>query len=116
EDRAEQLGGRRLAVRAGDADEPRQQQPVAELDLAPDRNAASLCLDDEWRLAWHARALDEQLGAVEEREVLVAPELTVDGGHLHSAPSERRDRRLARAREPEHEHPLRQLAQRNPGK
>src|SRR4029077_919010 len=35
EDRAEQLGGRRLAVRARDADESRLQQPVAELDLAP---------------------------------------------------------------------------------
>src|SRR5439155_24825806 len=41
---AEELAGRRLAVRPGYADEPWPQQPVAELDLAPDRNAALLGL------------------------------------------------------------------------
>jgi hypothetical protein len=42
EDRAEQLGRRRLPVRAGDADQARarRQQPVAELDLAPDGDVA----------------------------------------------------------------------------
>ena len=116
EDRAEQLGGRCLAVRAGDADEPRLQQPVAELDLAPDRDASPLGLGDERRLTRHTGALDEQLGAVEQREVAVVPKLAINGRHLQPAPRQRRDRPLPGAREPEHEHPLRQRAQRNPGK
>ena len=116
EDRAEQLGGRRLAVRAGHADEPRLQQAVAELDLAPDRHASALGLGDERRLARDAGALDQHLDPVEQREVAVVAELAVGRGHLHPAPLERRDRRLAGAREPEHEHPLRQRAQRNPVK
>ena len=64
--RAEELAGRGLAVRAGDAEEPRVEEPVAELDLAPDRDASVLGLGDEERLPRHARALDQQLDAFEQ--------------------------------------------------
>ena len=40
EDRAEQLGRRRLAVRAGDAEDRVREEPRAELDLAPHGDAA----------------------------------------------------------------------------
>ena len=52
EDRAEQLGRRRLAVRPRDADRARRrrEQPVAELDLAPERDAARARAGDERRL------------------------------------------------------------------
>src|SRR5581483_859457 len=110
EDRAEQLGRRRLAVRAGDADEARaREQAEAELDLAPDRDPARASGGDERRLARHARALDEEADAVEEREVAVVPELPVGGDDVHPAPLERGARGLARAREPEDEHARRQL-------
>ena len=113
---AEQLRGRRLAVRAGDADEPRLEQPVAELDLAPDRHASALGLRHERRLARNPGALHQQLGPVEQSEVAVVAELAVGADDLHPAPLERRRRRLPRPSEPEHEHPLRQHAQRNPVK
>ena len=57
EDRAEQLRGGRLAVRARDADEPRAgQKPEPELDLGPHRDAAVVRRDHEGRFARDARA------------------------------------------------------------
>ncbi len=58
-DRAEQLGRRRLAVRAGHRDERALDEPPAELELAVDRHAAPARLGDHRRLARHARALDD---------------------------------------------------------
>ena len=67
EDRTQELDRGRLAVRARDADDRgRAEQPIPELDLAPDRNPSAPRLPDERRLARHSRALDEQLDAVEE--------------------------------------------------
>ena len=72
EDRAEQLGRRRLPVRAGDADQVRAggQQPIAELDLAPDGDAARAGAGDERRLGRYARALDHQFHPLEQRLLL----------------------------------------------
>ena len=72
EDRAQQLGRRRLAVGAGDADETcaRRQQPVAELDLAPDRDAVRVRAGDERRLRRHSRTLDQQIHPFEQRLLL----------------------------------------------
>ena len=76
EDLAEQLGRRRLALRAGDADErTRREQAPAELDLRPDRDAASSRLDDERPLARHARVLDDELDAVEQPQIVLVAEL-----------------------------------------
>jgi hypothetical protein len=100
-DCAQQLGGGRLPVRSGDAHEARPQQPVAELDLAPDRELAALGLSHQRRLARHARALHEQLDAVQQGELAVVAELAVGAHDLHSAPLERGRGRLPRAREPE---------------
>ena len=47
EDRPQQLRGGRLPVRAGDADDRPLQVARGELDLAPHRDAALACLDDE---------------------------------------------------------------------
>ncbi len=56
EDRSEQLRRRRLAVRAGDADEAcLREQPVAQLDLRPHLDPALVGCRDERRLAWDAR-------------------------------------------------------------
>ena len=63
-----------------------------------------------------SEVLREGVRLVQEREIAVVPERAVGRGDLHSAPLERRDRRLAGAREPEDEHLLRQSAQRNPVK
>jgi hypothetical protein len=95
---AEELARRRLPVRAGDADEPGAQQPRAELDLAPYGDARG---GDERVLARHAGALDDELDAVEEREVGVVPERAVRADDLHPAPLERRRRRRAGAGEAE---------------
>src|SRR5207248_3713792 len=64
--RAQELASRRLSVRAGDADQLRLQEAKAELDLAPDRDATSLGLDNERRLARDPGALDQYLHAVEQ--------------------------------------------------
>src|SRR5207244_1514990 len=104
EDRAEELARGRLAVRAGDAEELRAaEEPVAELDLAPDGDPARAGGRDERVLARDARALDEEADAVEEREVVVVPELPVGTDDLDAAALERRRRGRARARKPEHE-------------
>ena len=72
EDRAEQLGRRRLPIRAGDADEarPARQQSIAELDLAPDRDSARVRGCDERRLRRNARALHQQIYPFEQRLLL----------------------------------------------
>ena len=106
---AEQLAGGRLAVRPRYAEDPGRQQAVAELDLAPDRYPAALGLGDERNLAWNSGALDEHVGAVEQRQVAVVPELTVGANDVHSAPLQRRRGRLPRAREPEHKRLSRQV-------
>jgi hypothetical protein len=108
EDRAEELGGRRLAVGAGDPDELRAaEEPVAELDLAPDGDAAAARFDDERVLARDAGALDEEADAVEEREVVIVPELAVGADDIDAAGFERIRRRRAGARQPEYEDSLR---------
>jgi hypothetical protein len=87
EDRAEQLARGRLAVRAGDADEPgpRRQQAVAELDLGPDRDAALARDRHERALAGDARALHEHVDAVEQAQVELVAERAVDGDRLVAA-------------------------------
>ncbi len=65
EHRAEQLARRRLAVGAGDADQPGRQQPVAELDLAPNRDLARASSRHERGSSRHARALDDEFDIIE---------------------------------------------------
>ena len=74
---AEQRGRRRLAVRAGDADEAVSEQAGAELDLGDHLDAASAGGGDRRRVARHARALDDEPDAVEQR---VAPRAQLDVG------------------------------------
>ena len=102
---AEQLAGRRLAVRARDAEQSRTQEPVRELDLAPDLDPAPLGFRHERSLPRDARALYEHVDAVEQAEVTVVPELPVGREHLHPAPRECRNRSLSGPSEPEHERP-----------
>src|SRR6476661_2470497 len=47
--------------------------------------------------ARHAGALDQHVGALEERDVLVVPQLTVDGHDLDAVPIEQCSRGLPRA-------------------
>ena len=62
QDRGEQLRRRRLSVRAGYTDQQiAVEEPVAELDLAPDRDRMRTRGHDERRLGRHARALDDEL-------------------------------------------------------
>ena len=71
QDRAEQLGRRRLPVRAGHADQRvAVQQPVAELDLAPDRDAARTRSRGERRLGRHPGALHDELDTLQQRLLL----------------------------------------------
>ena len=106
EDRAEQLGRRRLAVRAGDADELDAEQPEAELDLAPDGDPARPRDADEQLAAGHPRALHEHVHVVEQAGVAVVSERAVGPHDLHPAPLEQGGGALAGARHPEHERPL----------
>ena len=107
EDGAEELARRRLAVRAGDADDrPLGVEPVAELDFAPNRDAPPARRLDEPPLSGNAGALDQHLDPVEQREVVLVSEQPVDANHLDAAPLERRRRRLARPREAVDERPL----------
>jgi hypothetical protein len=81
EDRAEKRRRRRLAVRAGDADElrPARSEPVVpELDLGPDRYPALARRDDERPVAGNAGCLDEHVDPVQQREVLLVAERPVD--------------------------------------
>src|SRR6185436_7452127 len=79
EHRAEQLARRRLAVRAGDADEWVPQQAKAKLDLAPDRDPTRPCSRRQGRFPGHARALDQQLDAVQQAFLLI-PRVDFDAG------------------------------------
>jgi hypothetical protein len=65
EHRAEKLARRRLAVGAGDADQAAGQEPVAELDLAPDRDLARASSRQERGISRHARALDDEFDIIE---------------------------------------------------
>ena len=51
---------------------------VTELDLGPDRDPALARRDDERTVARHTRRLDQDVDAVEEREVLLVAERPVD--------------------------------------
>ena len=89
EDRAEQLGRRRLPVRARDADQRvAGEQPVAELDLAPDRDAARTRSRGERRRSRHARALDDELDTLEQR-LLLRSETNFDAGRRRACPRRR---------------------------
>ena len=103
EDRAQELGRRRLAVRAGDADEVDAEQPVAELDLAPDRDPARPRDADEQLARRDARALHEHVHVVEQAGVAVVPERPIGPHDLHPAPLEQVGGALPGARHPEHE-------------
>ena len=105
EHRAEQLGRRRLPVRAGDADERvrQQREPRARSRSRPGSHARAR--RHERRLARHAGALDEHVDAVEQAEVGVVAERPVGRDDLHAARLERRLRRPPGARQPEHERP-----------
>jgi hypothetical protein len=59
--RAEQLGRRRLAVRAGHAENRVPKESGAELDLAPDGNGEGSSPRDERRLPRNARALHDEI-------------------------------------------------------
>ena len=79
------------------------EQPVAELDLAPDRDAPRLA--PRPRAATRAGTpglFDEHVYAVEQAELASrCPQLAVGRDDVHPAPREREHRRLPRAREPE---------------
>ena len=57
---------------------PAGQQPPAELDLRPDRDAALARRLDERLLARHARRLHDEVDAVEQATVVLVPERPVD--------------------------------------
>ncbi len=101
---AEQLRRRRLAVRARDGeDRASGQQPEPELDLAPDRDAALARGLHERRLTRHAGALHEDVRPVEQRRIRVVAERPIGADDLHPARLEHRARRLAGARQAEHD-------------
>src|SRR5690242_2644783 len=79
EDRAEKLARRGLPVRAGHTDEGIGQEAEAELDLAPDLNAAGTRGRGQRRLTRHAGALDEQVDSLEQ-PILLRPEPDFDTG------------------------------------
>src|SRR6185295_17933413 len=124
EHRTEQLARRRLAVRAGDTDERVPQQAKAELDLAPDRDPTRPCSRRQRRFPGHARALDQQLDAVQQAFLLI-PQVNFDAGlgkpagldvgrpvggdRRHATPGQRERGGLAGAGEPQHERPAREL-------
>ncbi len=99
------------------------QQPVAELDLAPDRHAGGSRSRDRRRLGRHARALDQHVHV--PHCSLVAPDAhfdargdkpahvdrlrAVDCEHLDPEPCQGQSRRLARSRQAHHERSPRQL-------
>jgi hypothetical protein len=101
-DVAEQLGGRRLAVRAGHRDELVGQQPPAELELAEHRHAARPRPRDDGRLARHAGRLDDGARARQLREpVRLDVRLDVVGDQRRRGAVDHDDRlpaRLQRAR------------------
>ena len=121
---AEKGGGRRLAVRPGHAEDRRRQQPAAELDLAPDRNAALAGGGDEGCLRRHPGALDQDVDSLQQRGLLgsevdfdaglgeppgIGLRRAVDGHDAVAVPRERQRRSPAGPRQPDHEvgHPTR---------
>ena len=109
EHRAEQLGRRRLAVRARHADDRVREQPRRQLDLAPDGDPTLARRHDERRFARNAGALDQHVDAVEQGEILVVAERPVRRRRPPSHPPRARPARPARAREAEDERPLQSL-------
>jgi hypothetical protein len=120
-DRAEQLGGGGLAVRAGHRHEAVRQQPPGQLQLAEHRHAALPRCRDHGRLVRHARALDHELGAVEQVQSVDAQvgvdvvrhlrRAGVHGDHL-SVLAEHAGGRRAGPRQPDHE--VRPVGKRRP--
>ena len=124
QDRAEQLRRRRLSVRSGDPDQRvAVEQPVAELDLAPDRDAARAGSRGERRRGRHSGALHDELDTLQQRLLLrsgtnfdarlgeparVGVGRPVGRDDLDPAPRERERRRLPGPREPDHERAPRQ--------
>ena len=122
EDLAQELAGRRLAVRPGDPEERVRQEARAELDLAPDGHAPRARGGHEGYLARDTGALDQQVHVVDERGVLRAQDdfdavlakppgvqlvVPVDADDPDAAARERERRSLARAGQAEDEGPLR---------
>ena len=64
QDGAGQLGGRRLAVRAGDGDRRRVEEAIGELELAPDGHPARQRRPHDRALVGHPRALHQQVDAL----------------------------------------------------
>src|SRR4029453_13149623 len=87
---------------------PPGQEPISELDLAPDLDSPRPRLDHELVLSGNAGALDDDIDVVEQAEVVVVPERTVDSDHVDTARRERGGRGLSRAGEAEYEHTVRQ--------
>src|SRR6476660_3531038 len=100
------------------------EQAKAELDLAPDRDPARPCSRCQGRFPGHARALDQQLDAVQQAFLLI-PRVDFDAGfgkpagldvgrpvggdRRHATPGQRERGGLAGAGEPQHERPARKL-------
>ena len=118
EDLAEQLGRRRLAVRAGDAQDRIAEQPRAELDLAPHGNAMLARSGDDRRLRRNPGAFHEHVHGLDQRGVVRAEShfyalgakpprvqllVAVDRGDRHAAPDQREGGRLPGAGEPHDE-------------
>src|SRR5262249_23499924 len=105
EDRSEQLRRRRLAVRAGNPDEPRvlRQQAPRDLDLRVDGYAALPRDRDERSLAGHAGALDENVDSVEQFELELVAERAVDEYDVITLLVQTAGDGLAGAREPVHQ-------------
>ncbi len=130
EDRTEELGCRRLPVRAGHAQDGVRQQARAELDLAPDGHIALAGGLDELRVLRHSRALDDELNLVQDSKVVLAASHldarvreslgvhlgAIDADHLDRPPSQCERSRPPGAGEPQHEHAIGQVGQVNPGK
>ena len=112
-DRAEQLDGRRLAVRARHRDRLGVDEPPRELELAHDRDAPPPRLGDHRRLRGDAGGLHDRGDPVELRQAVRADHRRDALGHLRRAgvddehllpPRQQRSRgRHARARKPDHE-------------
>jgi hypothetical protein len=74
---AEQLARGGLSVGSGDAENRVRQEPCAELDLAPDRDRVRARAGDESRLPRDARALDDEIGPLQQR-LLLCSEMDFD--------------------------------------
>src|ERR671922_119351 len=128
---SEQLARRRLPVRARDPEDRVREHPRAELDFAPDGDAALSRGGDERCLGRHPGALDQDVDSLQQRGLLGSevnfdtslgepPDLDVlrpvDGDHAIAPPGQSLRRRQARASEPEHQRPHETRSGRKPGK